>query len=175
MQLEKLAILLTISEGKKRHYIFVKRLSALLGVITSRNNGAIYCLNCFHSLQTKSKLESHGKVCKYYDHSDVKMPKENDKILNYVQGQKSTKTPFIIYKDTDFLRRKIYVCQDDPENFSTVKVSQQNASGYSIFTECAFDNIKNKHDHYKGKDCMKKFCKDLKERPMKKYSYRKKR
>ena len=26
---------------------------------------------------------------------------------------------------------------------------------------CSFDKTKNKLDHYRGKDCMKKFCKDL--------------
>ena len=31
--------------------------------ITSKNNGDFYCLNCLHSFRTKSKLESHKKVC----------------------------------------------------------------------------------------------------------------
>ena len=47
--------------------------------------------------------------------------------------------------------------------FPTTTVSEHTASGYSTLIEWAFDNRKNKHDHYKGKDCMKKFCKDLKE------------
>lgn len=35
--------------------------------------------------------------------------------------------------------------------------------GYSLFTQCSFDNIRSKHDYYRGKDCIKslhkqKFC-----------------
>ena len=35
-------------------------------------------------------------------------------------------------------------------------------SGYSLFTKFLFDSTKNKLDYYTGKDCMKRFCKDLK-------------
>ena len=40
-------------------------------------------------------------------------------------------------------------------------------SGYSIFTNCSFDSMelhstKNKLNCYRGKDCMERFCKDLK-------------
>ena len=34
-------------------------------------------------------------------------------------------------------------------------------SGYSFFTTCSFDLTKNKLDCYKGENCLKKFCKDL--------------
>ena len=30
-----------------------------------------------------------------------------------------------------------------------------------MFTHCSFDLTKNKHDYYRGKDCIKHFCKDL--------------
>ena len=36
-------------------------------------------------------------------------------------------------------------------------------SGYSIFTLCSFDKSKNKLNYYRGEDCMKRFCKDLRE------------
>ena len=34
-------------------------------------------------------------------------------------------------------------------------------SGYSFFTTCSFDLTKNKLDCYKGENCLKNFCKDL--------------
>ena len=49
------AILLMITDGKKWHYLAVKRLSALLRGITSNNFGDFYCLNCFHSYSTEKK------------------------------------------------------------------------------------------------------------------------
>ena len=33
---------------------------------------------------------------------------------------------------------------------------------YSLFTNCSFDEKNNKLDYYRSKDCLKKFCQDLK-------------
>ena len=47
-------------------------------------------------------------------------------------------------------------------------------SGYSLVTCCSFDKSKNERKYYRGKDCMKMFCKDLKEQAMKIINYEKK-
>ena len=49
-------VLLTIPNEEKRHYLAVKKLSALLRGITSKNNDDFYCLNCLHSFRTKKIL-----------------------------------------------------------------------------------------------------------------------
>ena len=43
-----------------------------------------------------------------------------------------------------------------------IQPCEHKASGYSIFTQCSFDITKNKLDCYRAKDCMERFCKDLK-------------
>ena len=48
-------------------------------------------------------------------------------------------------------------------------------SGYSLFTNCSFNATKNKTDCYRGKDCMERFCKDLRDHAMKIINYEKKR
>ena len=53
---ENQVILLTISDGKKWHYLAVKSVPALLRGITSNHNWDFYCLNCFHSHRTGKKL-----------------------------------------------------------------------------------------------------------------------
>ena len=35
--------------------------------------------------------------------------------------------------------------------------------GYALDLVCSFDSKQNKHSFYRGKDCIKKFCSDLKE------------
>ena len=67
---EEKVILLMITDGEKSHYTAVKRLSGLLRGIKSINNGDFYCLNCFHTFRTKTKLEVHQKICEnhYYSH-----------------------------------------------------------------------------------------------------------
>ena len=54
-------------------------------------------------------------------------------------------------------------CYNNPEESSTTEINKHTPSGYSLFTHCSFDKTKNKLDYYRGKDCMKKFCKNLRE------------
>ena len=52
---------------------------------------------------------------------------------------------------------------NNPNESSTTKINKHTLSGYSIFTHCSFGKSKNKLNYYGGKDCTKKFSKDLKE------------
>ena len=91
------------------------------------------------------------------------MPAKDSNIIKYNHGEKSMKVPFIIYVDLECLLEKISTCINNPKESSTTKINKHTPSGYSIFTSCSFDESKNKLNYYRGKDCMKKFCKDLKE------------
>ena len=64
--------------------------------------------------------------------------------------------------------------QNDPNKSSTTKINKHTPSGYSIFTNCSFDKSKNKISYYRGDDCIKKFCKDLREHSTKIINYEKK-
>ena len=66
-------------------------------------------------------------------------------------------------------------CINNPNESSTTEINKYTPSGYSIFTSCSFDESKTKLNYYRGDDCMKKFCKDLKEHAMKIINYEKKR
>ena len=89
------------------------------------------------------------------------MPKEKT-ILKYGHGEKPMKLPFITYADMESLVDKIDTWQSNPEKLSTTKINKHTASGYSLFTHCSFDATKNKHDYYRGKDCLKNFSRELK-------------
>ena len=171
---EKQAILLMITDSEKWHYIAVTRLSGLLRGVTGNNNGDFYCLNCFHSYRTKNKLETHKKICENHDYFDVEMPNEDNKIIKYNQGEKSIKSPFIIYADLECLLEKISTCYNNPEESSTTEIKKHTPSGYSLFTHCSFDKTKNNLDYNRGEDCMKKFCKDIREHATKIINYEKK-
>ena len=92
------------------------------------------------------------------------MPKEDSKILKYNYGEKSIKFPFAIYADLESLLEKISTCHNNPKKLSTGKINKHTAPGYFLFTHCSFDAAKTKLDYYRGQDCMKNVCKDLKER-----------
>ena len=91
---------------------------------------------------------------------------EDTKILEFNKYQKSDKATFIIYADLECLIEKIDVCKNKPENLSIAKVSEHNPSGVSMFTISSFKYIESKHDVYRGKNYMKKFCESLKEHAM---------
>ena len=169
---ENQVILLMITDGEKWHYLAVKSLSALLNGIVSNHNGDFYCLNCFRAYTTKSKLESHKKVCE--NHAKI-MPNEGNKIVKHNQGEKSFKSPFIIYADLECLLEKISTCYNNPEESSTTEIDKHTPSGYSLFTHCSFDKTKNKLYYYRGEDCMKKFCLKLREQVTKIINYEKKK
>ena len=58
---------------------------------------------------------------------------------------------------------KINTCYNNPEESSTAEINKHTPSGYSFFTHCSFDKTKNKLDYYRGEDCMKTFCLNLRE------------
>ena len=102
------------------------------------------------------------------------MPNEDNKIQKYNHGKQSMKVPFLIYADIESLLEKMSTCHNNPKNSSTTKINKHTPSGYSLFTYCSFDLTKNKLECYRGKDCMGRFCKDLKEHATKIINYEKK-
>ena len=103
------------------------------------------------------------------------MPTKDNNIIKYNHGEKSMKVPFIIYADLECLLGKMSTCINNPNESSTIKINKHTPSGYSIFTSCSFDESGNKLNYYRGKDCMKKFCKDLKEHATRIINYEKKK
>ena len=154
---ENKVILLTITDGKKWHYLLVKKLSPLLREITPKYNGDFFCLNYFHSYTTKDKLKKHKDVCEKHDYCSGEMPKEDNKIIEYNNGEKSMKVPFIIYPELEYLLEKMSSCHNNHQKSSATKINKHTASTYLLFTKCSFDTIKNKIDCYRGTDSKKNF------------------
>ena len=149
-------------------------LSALLQGKSSNHHEDFYCLNCFNSYTTKNKLKKHEGICNNHDSCRIEMPKWVKKILKYNPGEKSLKAPFAIYLDLECLLKKEQSCQNNPEKSYTEKKAKHEPSGWAMFTRCSFDKKENKLNYYRGKDCIEKLCKKLKERAMKIINYEEK-
>ena len=54
-------------------------------------------------------------------------------------------------------------CQNNPNESYTERKALHGSCGYSLDLVSSFDSKQNKHNFYRGKDCIKKFCGDLKE------------
>ena len=114
-----------ITNGKKSHYIALKcertddgfngpiSLSRLFRRVTSMHDKDFYCQNRLHSFKTDNAIEKHERLCDN-DYCSVKMPTKSNKILKYNHGEKSLRTPFVIYADLECLLLKQQSCQNNP-------------------------------------------------------------
>ena len=167
---KKQVILLMISNGKKQHYLAVTNFSALLQRNSSNHEGDLYCLNCFNSYTSKNKLKEHEEIGNRNDRSDsyrIEMPKQAQNILKYNLGKTSLKAPFAIYLDLECLLKKEQSHDNNNNNnleeSYTQKKAKHEPSGWAMFTRCSFDKKENKLSYYRGKDCIEKLCKKLKQ------------
>ena len=102
------------------------------------------------------------------------MPDEDNNILKYVSGEKSLKVLFTINADLECLLKKINTCSNNPNKSYTEKKARHKPSGYSLLMCFSFDKSKNERKYYRGEDCLKMFCKDLKDQAMKIINYEEK-
>ena len=124
---------------------------------------------------SKKKSQSHKKVYENKHLCNVVMPSEGTKILKLNQYQKSDKALFVIYADLDCLIKRIGGCKNNHQNSLTTKVREHNLSGFYMSTISSFKRIENKHDIYRGKDCMKKYYESLREHAMNIKNFKKKK
>ena len=80
----------------------------------------------------------------------------------------------MIYADFECLLEKMHSCQNNPEKSYTEKKNKHIPSDCSLFTNCSFDETKNKLGCYRGEARMERFCKDLRDHAMKIINYKEK-
>ena len=71
--------------------------------------------------------------------------------------------------------KKTDSCQNNPKNPYTEKKAKHTPFGYPLCTNCSFDKTKNTFNYYRGKDCMERLCKDLRDHAVKRINYEKKK
>ena len=79
----------------------IRSIPALLRGVSSTHNGDYYCLNCFHSYRTETKLKEHEQMCVNNNFAMIKMPDEKNKYVSSTPGKNTLKNPFIIYADLE--------------------------------------------------------------------------
>ena len=107
------------NEKEGRHYLAVKKLSALLCRKTSNHDNDFYCLNYLNSFRTESKLKWHEKTWKDKTFCSIEMPSEKTKILKLNQQTKLDKMAYAIYAEIERLVKKIDSCENNPQISST--------------------------------------------------------
>ena len=94
--------------------------------------------------------------------------------MKYNHGEKSLKLPCTFYADFECLPIKQQSCQNNPEESYTERKAIHDPCSYSLDLVRSFDWKQDKHSFYRGKDCTKKFSKDLKEHTTKMINFKEK-
>ena len=173
---ENQVALLMITNGEKWHYLALKSMPTVDGYnrpirglsrsfrgITSNHNGDFYRMGCLTSFHRANALKKRERLCGSNDYCYITMPEKGKHILKYLPGEKSLKAPFVIYADFECSLIKEQSCQNNLEKSYTEKKAKHETSGCSLSLICSFDEAKNKHYLYRGKDCIENFYKKLKE------------
>ena len=131
-------------------------------------------MGCLYLFRADNALKRHERLCGSNDYCPVEMPTKDDycpvemptkdnKTLKYNRKEKSVKAPFTIYADLGCLVIKEQSSQNNSNESHTERKAKHEPLGYSLSLISAFDKTKNIHSVYRGKDCIKTFCSDLKE------------
>ena len=75
-------------------------------------------------------------VWKDRDSCHMIIPEEDKNILKCNQDKKCLKTPYVIYADTESLLEKVHACDNNPEKFSTTKISKHIACHQKVLWWC---------------------------------------
>ena len=97
------------------------------------------------------------------------------KKIEFGQYRRSDKVPGIIYEDLEFLDKKVDERKNNPKKHSTIVANEYILPGPPISTIWTFDGIETKHEVYISEDCIKMFCRSIKEHPIKIISLDKKK
>ena len=170
----KIADVLIIQQGVKTHYVAIKNLSRLLRGVTSTNNGDFYCRNCLKSFRTKTARDDHVGPCMDHEFCNVIMPDEGENILYYKEGEKSIRVPFVMYGDLEAVLEPVLGVEGNPDQPFEQDVNRHVPCGAALYTKFAHGELKRSMMQHRGEDCVKVFCKTMKERVYQAVRYKKK-
>ena len=79
---------------------------------------------------------------------------EEDKWVQYHDGQKQFKVPFIMYADFESILEPM-------EKNSKGRVNKHFPSGFSVYSKFAYGNVPDSLKAYRGKDCVERFVEHI--------------
>ncbi|XP_041675515.1 uncharacterized protein LOC121530461 [Drosophila eugracilis] len=144
------------------HYAYITCIKRLCGSQHSKSHaGKYFCDNCLQfyttTNTTHNKLEC-GKVASYYP--------EPNTTTSFNGYHKKLSPPVVIYADIEAVLENYEICLNNPATSATTKVQKHSACAVSFYIAHKYDPTLNELWTYEGEDCIKQFCKTLKERTL---------
>ena len=160
---QKVAILLPITDGEKRHYTAVKSLSRLLRSSNSKHKcKQHFCLIFLQGFGLEESRDKHLEYCLDNEAVKVEMPPEN-LFVEFHDGQYQFKVPYAMYADFESILQPMEETIINPEGSYTKDIRKHIPSGFCIYSKLAYGEVRNPLKLYRGEDCVEKFCDHIKE------------
>ena len=140
-----------------------KSFSRLMRNKSSKSHENYYCYGCFHSFRCQSTLEKHTLLCKEHDCCKIKLPEKGKNIRKHKYGTKALKMNDMIYLDLECLLFKYDSCSNGTNQSHTKDDAYHEARGYST-TILRNHSKETTTSYHRGKDCLSKLCKELREK-----------
>ena len=140
-----------------------KDFSQLIRNKSSKSHENYYCFGCFHSFRCRSTLEKHTLLCKEHYYCKIDLPEKGKNIKKHKFGSKALRMNDIVYLDLECFLPKYDSCSNNRNKSYTKNDAYHEACGYS--TTIIRNHSKEKTtSYYRGKDCLSKLCKELREK-----------
>ena len=91
--------LLLISDDTKQHYCWIKDISTLLSLQTTKHGHVRHvCFRCLITFKSEKSLASHHEYCKSHEAIKIELPEKGSKI-SFKNQNRSMWVPFMVYAD----------------------------------------------------------------------------
>ena len=147
-----------ISKDGINHYTVIKSLSRLLSSSNSKHkHKQHFCTNCLQRFDQELSRDRHRVYCQDNETIRVEMPQKGSKI-EFSDGQNQFEVPFIMYTDFESILEPVQGPNPEPTGPYTLEVTKHSPSAWCVYSKFPYREVKDPLKHYRGKDCLEKFC-----------------
>ena len=157
----RVANLMLITDGEKKHYVAIKSLGRLLSMQNSKHKESQhFCTNCLQGFADQHSSDEHYVYCRSNESVRIEMPVKRP-IVEYSDSQHQFKVPFIMYADFESILEPIQGARNNPNLSLTRGVNIHTPFGWCLYSRFAYGDLDKPLSQYRGSDCVEKFCEQI--------------
>lgn len=144
----------------KTHYCWIKNLSRLLSLQSSKNNRKkLFCDRCLNYFNLQSRLDAHIEECVDRNSCQIEMPEKPTNKIRFDQFKRNLTVPFIIYADIEALL--LEPTQQFSRSERTVAYQQHEAFSIGMYFKSEYGEPESYYKSFRGPDCIDSFVREL--------------
>lgn len=140
--------------NKNFHYCWFKGLWKLLGKQITKDAHKRFSREGYLAKHFKSEelLRKYEQFCGLYSAANIILPKEWNKILDFINHKDFLRILFSIIPDFKLVLRQIRICQPDPGRSYSNVYEGHNPHSFTCYVESTLDSYESKPVEYIGDD-----------------------